>query len=687
MDKRNQHNDLGSSHSKPPSSALPPIWNNISGALDAVDNKGQDEQNTTSIAAIAHQQEVADLTVIKAGFVAMFGTQEPPKFLWDTIEQDLEAHIETDAPVEFSSIKESFLVAFEEQQPPQSLWAELAERVDKPEVEVQRVEKANYSRIKNSFECKYSTVVVPLFSWKDLVKRMDAEAILADTPERFSCIKESFEATYADKAPSIAVANGLWKRLYPLAPFCLLTQQVARSSWLRRSVVGLLVVGLSIGFTMFPVADFGEATKHIHYSTKNTATDAISYIENKTATPSLQEKTRATWNKDNVQKIIPFKKSSFKKELNFIVNKILGNNTIPTILKQRKLTLTKENASNSSVASVERIPTTTTGAIINSTVDNSLPNAEQQPFNIQPSSNQKDNFEYLNHSKNWTKEGVPMQIGVLDLLTLPAVNISLVEEERGNLSNNYIPNSTIARMEEGSFREVHPVIRGKKMHFEFGVEGRLGTSVMLEQKGIKQENREIVLCPTGALGVNFQYYFGLNDALVVGISPYSTAIECWGKHSLINNTHKKTTMCLSFIDFSLGYQRIMFRYRSFMETPSSIYARINLGMGWLAKSDTKVDQYAIHTPKLYRNFNWNVGLAIGNIHQMQRFVLDYGLMGNVGLNCFITGTQPDILQPARIVNVGAYVGLRYLFMPRKAPSKKQRQFDWSAPFYIEEPMF
>ncbi|MGH1335539.1 MAG: hypothetical protein ACRBFS_05370 [Aureispira sp.] len=712
MDKENQHDDLGGLHRKPPPNALPPIWEDIAGALDAADEPVQAEEPMPST-KVEEEEQAVDFSVIKAGFVATFGQQEPPKFLWDTIEQDLEAHVETDAPTEFSTIKDGFLAAFGGQHPPQSLWDELVERVDQPAAEVPVEEKANYSRIKKSFERKYSTIVVPLFSWSDLVDRMDSEALSADTADRFSCIKESFEAVYADKIPDAAVAKGLWDRVYPLAPFWLATQQFAQSPWAKRSAVALLLfLGLGTWYSTTPTEFFlataEQTPKELDFLTKNRA--ALSPNGEESQATTLVERSGNTGRIEGIAFINQFlpsftspskvliKENSNNNKNSHSTSPVTKNNSLVTpVAKEKQANKPTTGSIKNKNTGTEEIFTTDNSGVNNgdgTTVTKTTVSASSAPEEqILITKEEKEATTETSSSNSLSSSGLKpigslsTKIGTLSNPILPAANISLVEEGWTALSRNYIPDPAIARMEENSFREVRPTVRGKKMHFEFGVEGRVGTSVLLERKGLEEENKDISLCPTGAVGVNFQYYFGMNDALVLGAYPYSTTIQCSGKTSPNSGVYEETAMHLSFMDFTVGYQRILLHYNDLTEGPGSLYARLNLGMGWLTNADTRVNQQPINTPDLYQNLNWNAGLAIGSLHEMQRFVLDYGLMGNIGLNQFITEAQPNVLQPARIVNVGAYVGLRYLFMPRRAPSKKQRQFDWSAPFYIEEPKF
>lgn len=690
MDKDNQYDDLDGLHSKPPPNNLPPIWEDIAGALDAAEDDPVGEDNTPETDQ-EHEQQVADFASIKAGFMATFAQQEPPKFLWDTIEQDLEAQVQTDAPTEFSTIKDSFLAAFGKQQPPQSLWEELAERVDQPEQEVPVEEKANYSKIKKSFERKYSAIVVPLFSWDDLAERMDAEAILADTPERFSCIKESFEAVYAGQEPSAAVATGIWERLYPLAPLWAAAQQWVQSPWVRGTAVALLLLlGWTVGNQTWPTSSESNLASSNQPEQQNLSQEKNTFYTTKRNTLSSNFTLSTPW--------LSLEPAFDAQELGTQKNNLvaLSDYTTSTLIASTE-NATEQQSSNSATSDNKSSALASDTQQLAMKEDNNATatNLVGGNFSSSPSINNKENTTLSKEKEQAQAVGTTRTLKNFSALStkeaalqapiLPAAPIKLVEEGWPALSRNYIPDPAISLMEENSFREVRPMIRGKKMHFEFGIEARLGTSVLLEKKG-REATRDIMLCPTGAAGINFQYYFGEKDALVLGAYPYSTTIQCW-MEEFPNGGYKETAMNLSFMDFTIGYQRVLFHYNSFAETPASVYARLNIGVGWLTNSDTKVNQQPIYTPHLYEDINFSAGLAIGNSQQMQRFVLDYGLMGNIGLNRLITGSQPRISRPARIVNVGAYVGLRYLFMPRRAPSKKQRQFDWSAPFYIEEPKF
>ncbi len=728
MDNNNQHDDLDGLHPPPPPNDLPPLWEDIAGALDAantVDAQPEEEMADTNA---PHEQAVADFSVIKAGFVVTFGQQEPPKFLWDTIEQDLEAQVTTDAPTEFSSIKDSFLAAFGEQQPPQSFWQELSERVDQPIEELPKEETASYSQIKHSFERKYSAIVVPLFSWDDLVARMETETIAADTPDRFSCIKESFETVYARQEPSAATTAGLWRRLYPLATGA---QRFGRSEWSKRvGVAVLLLLGWSIwsnqpldttALTEEPVADnaWTKSTSRITDSFDKTRVgqnEEFLFLteEERANRDASAEAALATNNPYTERLTVDLWSSSLEARLLLLPPAPLEKTTTNALPAMESAASTQASpnrySTSTKTTSLASVETTATSTDLSKTgIKKAKKERENTRLYSKTSQGTGNGGDGTNNgsatpvtapkeSPNAKKEGT---IKALDskqrslALSLAPLFEPLSEQWSVDFSTstttaygpNFIPDPAVIALQNPEFPEVRRTVKGKKMHFELGVEGRLGTSVMLARNDNEAVAREVMLCPTGAVGINFQYYFGSNDALVVAAQPYSSTIQCWGEEAGTAGGYQETAMRLSFMDFSVGYQRILLRYNGYSEAPASIYARLSLGVGVLTNSETHINQQQISTSNLYRDLNWNAGLSIGNLHQMQRFVLDYGLMGNIGLNNFITEAQPNVLQPARIVNVGAYVGLRYLFMPRNAPTKKQRQFDWSAPFFIEEPKF
>jgi hypothetical protein len=724
MDKKEQHEETGELHSQPPpTNSLPPIWEHISSALDAEETLPTESDEFDLIEEQEHEDNVADFSVIKAGFVAKYEQQEPPKFLWDTIEQDLEAGVETDAPTDFSTIKESFLTTYGEHQPPQSFWNELSERVDKPEEPKPVEEKADYSRIKKSFERKYSAVVVPLFSWDDLAERMDEEAILADTPEHYRVIKDSFEAVYAAKEPSAAVARGLWKQMYPLAPLWLALQKAVYSPRIRGSVAALFFV-LAIGTSDKNLEEFSDNTLladqgpnqeyTISDPTKNRNISSISSAPaggtatKEESTPSTVANSLVLENTSQLEAgfsnlSIPIISTATKQENQVASVEYNKGKEHPYNTSSSNSRVVQNNFVNLKQSTTKAAPTTANQKaaeqVINAlstanktTAENKSNQSAKAPTSNGDNTTGVDDSHAIgstNGAKNMNSlSQLATRTGQLEVPVLPAVEITLVEEEENKLSSNYIPNPAIAWMERSAFREVPPAIRGKKIHFELGVEGRLGTSLLLYKPGIEHRKRAVKLCPNGAVGVNFQYYFGMNDALVIAVHPYATAVQGWDDDAPVGGHSQEMAMALSFMDLNVGYQRILFHYNTpASDALASVYARIDLGVGWLMNANTRVNQRPIRNPNLYQNFNWTAGLSIGNLHRMQRFVLDYGLMGTIGLNQLVTAAQPEVLQPARLVNVGAYIGLRYMFTPRQAPSKKQRQFDWSPPFYIEEPKF
>ena len=269
------------------------------------------------------------------------------------------------------------------------------------------------------------------------------------------------------------------------------------------------------------------------------------------------------------------------------------------------------------------------------------------------------------------------------------MDVELLEDGLSLLIQKYIADEEIPKMEEGSFTLVQQMQKGKKIRFEVGLTAVGGTSVLLGQNTYDAWNGNTsttTMSPTATFGLLSNYHFSLNDALVLGIYPYATVEQGFGAYNSAGN-YEETQLKLSLFDISLGYQRTLIRYNNLGQIPSKMYARLDLGLGILTNAKTTVNDATINTTDLYNKFNFSVGVALGNTHEVKQFLIDYGIRGNIGLNNIVTSADPNILEPARLLNIGAFIGLRYLIVPRLEPSKKQRQFDWSPPFYIEEPAF
>lgn len=699
MDNKNQDNnsvgdDLNLSHEN----QLPPIWDSISEELNALEESSmpinEETINTDELS------DVANFSIIKEGFQANFDAKEPPKFMWDKIEQDLESFTVTDAPSDFSAIKTGFEQNYKKTPAPNFTWDDLAEEMDNPKPK-EKVE--DYGFVKRGFEKQYSAVVVPLFSWADLAKRMDNESIFSDSPDNYSIVKESFQKEYAKHQPAANTWTKLDQQLQAESRWKKALVILLAPAFLKKAalftIIGLLMLGgksyLSDAPTSFK-APFGAIVA-------DNRGDEDASLFDKMDISSLKEAVSRNYKKETVEnQNLDENQEEINAALMFLnENKEGSKPESKTNGHSKEKYTSKNNSSEGEEGSEEPKP------LDHDLID--VVDANKKDLNlsvVDANKNMKsranDVFALYEDNKV-VKDKAKLNEGEILKLNLKllanrsnstwagqeVMDVELLDDGLSILVQKYILDEEIPQMEEESFPLVRQMQKGKKIRFEIGLVGRGGTSILLGKNTYNAWESDAAttkLSPTAAFGVLANYHFSLNDAVVLGVYPYSTVEQCFGTYDNVGN-YEETKVNLSLFDLTLGYQRTLIRYNSLSTVPSKIYARLDLGLGILMSAKTSVNEELIGSDALYNQFNFSAGLALGNTHEIKQFVLDYGIIGNIGVNSIIKVTNPTILEPANLLNVGAYLGVRYLIFPRLEPSKKQRQFDWSPPFYIEEPSF
>ena len=711
MDKKDpDNNSVGDDFNLSHENQLPPIWDDISKELNTLngDSVSMDEQAVDS----EELSDVANFSIIKEGFQSNFGTKNPPKFMWDKIEQDLESFTITDAPSAFSAIKSGFEQNYKKAPMPNFTWADLAEEMDNPKPK-ERVE--DYTFVKRGFEKQYSGVVVPLFSWADLAQRMDKEAILSDTPDNYSIVKESFQKEYAAHKPAANTWAELDQKLKSKSHWRKALVLLFAPTFLNKAAlftaIGIFILGgkfyLSEDSISFNIPGTSIIASHQADEKESIFEDfEISSLKNAASRGSRTEKkesqnTASKTNQDPIKAALTLlEKEGSKAGAGIKIN---------TPSKEKP---TSKNGSKFSEGVSDKWETLGNGAIDNDAIEEE-DNNNLYPFivdekNVAESS--ANDLLILDGKIDKEKEATIRKQAVLnqneilrsDLKLLAncsnpswigadIMDVELLDDGLSVLIQKFILDEAIPKMEEEHFTLVRQIQKGKKIRFEIGLVGRGGTSILLGQNTYNawdnSNEATTVMCPTGALGVLANYHFSLNDAVVFAVYPYSTVEQYFGGYNS-NNNYEETKLRLSLVDLTLGYQRTLIRYNGLSQVPSTIYARLDLGLGILTNTKTSINEELINTVDLYNKFNISAGLALGTTHEIKQFVIDYGITGSIGINSIVTETNPTtVLAPARLLNVGAYIGVRYIISPRLEPSKKQRQFDWSPPFYIEEPAF
>jgi hypothetical protein len=697
MDNKNQDNNpVGDDFNLSHDNQLPPIWDNISKELNALDEDAM--PTNEDVVDPTDLSDVANFSIIKEGFQTNFDAKEPPKFMWDKIEQDLESLTTTDAPSDFSAIKTGFEQNYKKTPAPNFTWDDLAEEMDNPTPK-EKVE--DYGFVKRGFEKQYSAVVVPLFSWADLAQRMDNESIISDSPDNYSIVKESFQKEYAAHKPAANTWAALDQELQAQSHWRKALVFLLAPAFLKKaalfSVIGAFILGGNFYLSEHPVTfktpssalvannEVDENASLFDEIKISSLADAISrsYEKNAAAQPnSIKEQDQDEQDQDeqdqdemNMALFLPKKKAS----------KLERNTT----------TGSKENPT-----STDNFTTSKDGNNKNKSDDSKIVDAVELKKNNLESSFIDKYKTTIDQEKGRVSNQDEILISNLKLLANTSsinsiwmgqdmMDVELLDDGLSILVQKYILDEDIPQMEEESFPLVRQMQKGKKIRFEIGLVGRAGTSILLGQNTYSawgDNDATTKLCPTGGFGLLSNYHFSLNDAVVLGVYPYSTMEQCFGRYDVDGN-YEETKLNLSLFDVTLGYQRTLIRYNSLSEVPSKIHARLDVGLGILTSAKTSINEELINTDDMYNNLNFSVGLTLGNTHEIKQFVIDYGITGNIGVNNLVSKANPTILEPAKLLNVGGYLGLRYLIVPRLEPSKKQRQFDWSPPFYIEEPPF
>lgn len=199
----------------------------------------------------------------------------------------------------------------------------------------------------------------------------------------------------------------------------------------------------------------------------------------------------------------------------------------------------------------------------------------------------------------------------------------------------------------------------QQTHIEFGIQGRILGTVLLGNMTTEAMERSSMVktrvLPTGSVGANLAWYFTRNDAVIVALYPMANSRQYFGGYTEEGRYYNKEIK-LSYFDVEAAYQRTLWHYNDFGVLPSSFYARVSYGFGYLNKGETILDGMVIDETVVYNKTNHSLGLALGNTHQIKRWVIDYGIYGRTGLSTLHRQQPTDY---RHLLGVGAYLGLRY----------------------------
>lgn len=545
-----------------------------------------------------------------------------PDQLWDSIAQDLLAN----TPVESA---ERIQQAYEEQAttalPPANLWDNIAKGLGN-------------NKIKESFETKES-LVVPTAIWNDIEEQLEIESV--------------------------------WKKVQKA-----LDQRTNWLYWREKMLQGSLLLLILLWLRgceweqqpAEPIASEPVAANTANHKVGSTTNSKTKTRYSTTAPIQIEEQIKTNKEPNNA---INLEKTRTTK----IAKSVLSPKENPTTYIAPNAT---RIASNHLPKNLSNINTRSTNfgesllAIDNikaQTTVEQLPKLEERfsPINkdkisIQPRANTKEKFSLSHENPSAISPIVTTNPITVDAKnkTVPLLQADPKSTENlSTLTTDNITNTFVLTLEAIELQKVEQARQKRQNHIEFGMEARVRGAVLLGSMTTEaMESNSMMktkLMPTVAVGANLAWYFTYNDALVVALHPMAASRQYFGGYTEEGRYYHKEIK-LSYFDIEAAYQRTLFHYNDFGALPSTVYARLSYGFGYLNKGETILNGMTTDETPLYNNTNHNFGLNLGTTHRLQRWVIDYGIYGQLGISTI------HLQQPAnysQLLGIGAYLGLRY----------------------------
>lgn len=645
-------------------------------------------------------KEVYD--IVRSGFEKKYSAVVVPLFSW----QDLAARMDAEAangetPDDYSIIRESFEEVYAQQTPASNTWQQILLKISWLAMFQQRL-GGLAKALAGAATYRWTAWIFLLLS-SLIPSQADQSTLLPQTPTNTVYpanllairtpleIKQSTEAqqTAENNTPQLQTLNSMaaisWKAL------------LNSNEWLATALTAEQNAQAIEQSSIMEVWAAQQAEANTTTNTNWLA--AANYYNTNTTNNNNSSNELAALNGGNLLNNSTEGQAAIDNNVN-VQDIEVGSNNGDNSTASSTTTLATANATNT-ISS-----TTTTNGAISAASNEATTNTRNETINTQTDLGVT------------TTDGIPNKIAdknnkVIELAVKNQATVKTLEEEhslfktlqdvnwlsenllgvQGNKKDLYhlvqqtINDLSMFEAEQASFKTYTQRNKHKKFRLELGLIGRFRTSFFLMPYK-KADELPIRRCfPSSSAGAMVQAYLSQNDALVLGIYPISTV-----KQHIINsapNHHEYKDIKLSYLDFTLGYQRTLLRYNNMTNMPIRFYGRLEVGLGYLTRAKTLINTQPIPGLDHYNRLNLSVGLSFGNIHEFKHFILDYGVGSDWGvfhLSDIGVGTH-TVLEPAHLLNVGCYVSIRYKLLAKMRVKAKPKQFDWSPPFYIDEPSF
>lgn len=614
-----------------------------------------------------------------------------------------------------NKIGESFEQHLPNELVPDFIWDNISNTLDTNKIPTESTEK-----IKASFEDGFEEDALPPLLWNGIQSSLDQTKILDASTEPDNKIKTSFEAGHQDLLPDDLWGNvenqleieGVWQRVRKG-----LNKRTKRRYWQEKGIQFSLVVmailslrGCDLGEwqSTSPIAIQSstsakvdlqpQPTKSISATNSNPPTantvNSKAISTNNSSKNNLLEQTY-TFNNNNNNTFSAFLKTPYLTNL-MATNPILATNTKTTTkptfaetkLEQQHLNNKENTSSTKNNASLDNAPIAYNKANKTSNYQTNIAGQNKASITsyetnntalkVLPTKAIASDFNNNNSSKNNSNNNNSNLVQNTLVATTTSSNNNL-DKTKTSLkpSQELLSQTAISTLAGQEFIDstidqlyafqIHTVTNNKKhnIRFELGMNGKVGTSLLLGNATTKaMESTSMVKTKTraaGGIGILFDCYLTANDALVFGAYPLSSSQQYFGGYTNEGRYYHKEVK-LAYFDFTLGYQRTLFHYKDFGTVPSSIYVRLDYGLGYLSKSEEIINGLAAELGDSYKKINHNIGLTIGNTHRINRFVIDYGIYGNIGLSSVsnLSYSGSNSVEYSNLATMGGYIGLRYV---------------------------
>lgn len=199
---------------------------------------------------------------------------------------------------------------------------------------------------------------------------------------------------------------------------------------------------------------------------------------------------------------------------------------------------------------------------------------------------------------------------------------------------------------------------------EVGLIAKLDVSVLLGASTAEAMEStsmlETALLPTANLGLGVHVRVSPNDRFTMHLHPVANSRQYFGGYTSEGRFYQKE-IDMSFAEVSIGYQRTLLNYHDFGTAPSTIYAGLDYGLSYLNRCEETVNGAAYTMSEHFTKIQHQVGLRLGNTHQFNRLIVDYGIHANVGINDVLVSPLQSrtAMDYQRLAHFGGYIGLRY----------------------------